>query len=128
MTAQGTREDSSGRQIPLGARIFAVAYTLDGLTSDGPDRAGMSFEAAREQIRSAAGSRLDPELVELFLQIPLEEWKAIRREVDENLRSGNGGRQCALAEAVRKRSAHPAPATQRKTPYAGRGLRASLIS
>jgi len=97
-----------GRQIPLGARIFAVAYTLDGLTSDGPDRAGMSFEAAREQIRSAAGARLDPELVELFLQIPPEEWKAIRREVDENLRSGNGGRQCALAEAVRRRSAYPA--------------------
>ena len=98
----------SGRQIPLGARIFAVAYTLDGQTSDRPDGAGIPFEAAREQIRSAAGTTLDPELVELFLQIPLEEWKLMRQEVDENLRSGNGGRQCALAQAGRKRGANPA--------------------
>ena len=104
----------SGRQIPLGARIFAVAYTLDGQTSDRPERAGMSFEAAREQIRLAAGAALDPELVEVFLQIPLEEWRFMRQEVDENLRSGNGGRQCALAEAGRKRGATPAPQPDEK--------------
>ena len=98
-----------GRQIPLGARIFAVAYTLDGYTSDRPGTAGISFEVAREKIRSAAGAELDPELVELFLQIPLEEWEAMRQEVDENLRSGNGGRHCALAQAGRKRAASPAP-------------------
>jgi len=97
----------SGRQIPLGARIFAVAYTLDGHTSDRPGTAALSFEGAREKIRSAAGAALDPELVDLFLQIPLEEWEAMRQEVDENLRSGNGGRQCVLAPASRKRSTIP---------------------
>jgi len=97
----------SGRQIPLGARIFAVAYALDGHTSDRPGTAALSFEGAREKIRSAAGAALDPELVDLFLQIPLEEWEAMRQEVDENLRSGNGGRQCALAPASRKRSTIP---------------------
>jgi response regulator RpfG family c-di-GMP phosphodiesterase len=100
---------SKGREIPLGARIFAVAYTLDGLTSDRPGREGMSFEAATEQVRAAASNRLDPELVELFLQVSLDEWTSMKREVDESLRSGNGGRQCALAEAVRRRGAAPVP-------------------
>ncbi len=103
-----------GRQIPLGARIFAVAYTLDALTSDRPGTAGMSVNEARETIRSAAGAALDPELVELFLQVPPEEWELLRQEVDENLRSGNGGRHCALAQPGRKRGSMPVPQLNEK--------------
>lgn len=98
-----------GRHIPLGARIFAIAYTLDSLTSDRPDKAGESFESAREQIQAGAGTRLDPELVALFMEIPLEELMSLQREVDGNLRSGNGGRQCALAGAARRGGVLPTP-------------------
>src|SRR5256886_10515546 len=39
-----------GEEIPLGARIFAVADTLDAITSDRPYRAAQSIWAAREEI------------------------------------------------------------------------------
>ena len=40
-----------GEQIPLGARIFAVADTLDAITSDRPYRAAQTIQAAREAAR-----------------------------------------------------------------------------
>jgi ribonuclease P protein subunit RPR2 len=43
-----------GEDIPLGARVFAVADTLDAITSDRPHRRGQSIEAAREAIRAAS--------------------------------------------------------------------------
>jgi len=70
----------SGTDIPLGARIFAVADALDAITSDRPYRRGRSFEAAKEEIARHAGTQFDPEVVEIFLSIPDEEWKKIRGE------------------------------------------------
>lgn len=59
-----------GDQIPLGARIFAVADTLDAMTSDRPYRKAVSFSAAREEIQRESGHQFDPEVVEAFLAIP----------------------------------------------------------
>jgi putative nucleotidyltransferase with HDIG domain len=86
-----------GNQIPLCARIFAVAYTFDRLTSDRPYRAARSFEEAREEVEHAAGTQLDPCPVRAFLEIPLEEWHALRRTVDESVSSGTGARKHALS-------------------------------
>lgn len=65
-----------GEEILLGARIFAVADTLDAMTSDRPYRPASSFQAARETIRHLTG-QLDPEVVSVFLSIPEETWPTI---------------------------------------------------
>ncbi|MCS7066746.1 MAG: response regulator, partial [Fimbriimonadales bacterium] len=68
----------SGEEIPLGARIFAIADTLDAMTSDRPYRKALSFAQAREEIERCAGSQFDPELVRVFLELPEEELRTIR--------------------------------------------------
>jgi putative two-component system response regulator len=71
-----------GTQIPVGARIFAVADTLDAMTSDRPYRAALPFRIAREEIRRCSGSQFDPEVVQAFLGVPEEVWSRIRAESD----------------------------------------------
>jgi putative nucleotidyltransferase with HDIG domain len=58
-----------GDAIPLAARIFAVADTLDALTTDRPYRPARSVLAAREIIDDAAGSQFDPEVAAAFARI-----------------------------------------------------------
>ncbi len=58
-----------GTQIPLSARIFAVADVWDALRSDRPYRQGWSTEGARNYIRTAAGTQFDPQVVEVFLRM-----------------------------------------------------------
>jgi putative nucleotidyltransferase with HDIG domain len=70
-----------GSQIPIGARIFALADALDAITSDRPYRKGRSFEAARAEILRCAGSQFDPEAVDAFLKIPIELWQELRAEI-----------------------------------------------
>jgi HD-GYP domain-containing protein (c-di-GMP phosphodiesterase class II) len=69
-------------EIPLGARIFAVADTLDAMTSDRPYRAALPFRMAREEIRRCSGSQFDPDVVQAFRRIPEEVWSRIRAESD----------------------------------------------
>jgi PAS domain S-box-containing protein len=57
----------AGEQIPLAARIFAVADVWDALTSDRPYRPAWSKAQALEYIRSQAGKQFDPAVVEVFL-------------------------------------------------------------
>ncbi len=70
-----------GEEIPLGARIFAIADTLDAITSDRPYRKGRSFTEAREEIVRCAGSQFDPAIVEVFMHIPAERWSDLRSEI-----------------------------------------------
>ena len=70
-----------GEQIPLGARIFAIADTMDAMTSDRPYRKGTSFAIAREEITRCAGTQFDPGIVEVFLQIPIESWTQLKEEI-----------------------------------------------
>ncbi|WP_110513623.1 HD domain-containing phosphohydrolase [Herpetosiphon llansteffanensis] len=57
-----------GTEIPLAARIFALADVWDALRSDRPYRLGWPVERIREHIANLAGSHFDPALVPLFLQ------------------------------------------------------------
>jgi response regulator RpfG family c-di-GMP phosphodiesterase len=66
-----------GDEIPLSARIFAVADTLDAITSDRPYRLASSFAAARETIRHCSDSQFDPAVVRVFLGIPEETWTTL---------------------------------------------------
>ena len=70
-----------GREIPIGARIFAVADTLDAITSDRPYRKSRTFDAAREEILRCSGEQFDPAVVEVFLKIPNELWQELRDEI-----------------------------------------------
>lgn len=70
----------TGEQIPLGARIFALADTLDAITSDRPYREAQSFAKAREEISRGRGSQFDPRVVDAFLEMPEREWAALRAE------------------------------------------------
>jgi putative nucleotidyltransferase with HDIG domain len=71
----------AGNEIPVGSRIFAVADTLDAITSDRPYRKARSFDAAREEILSYSGTQFDPGVVEVFLKIPNELWHELRSEI-----------------------------------------------
>jgi putative nucleotidyltransferase with HDIG domain len=70
-----------GVQIPLGARLFTVADTLDAMTSDRSYRKGPGFEAARKEIHQYSGRQFDPHIVELFLRIPSATWMEVREQV-----------------------------------------------
>jgi putative nucleotidyltransferase with HDIG domain len=71
-------------EIPVGARIFALADTMDAITSDRPYRQGRSFEAAREEIARCAGTQFDPEIVEVYMRIPNEFWADLRKEITQH--------------------------------------------
>jgi len=78
----GYPQGLAGKEIPLGARIFAVADTFDAMTSDRPYRAAMTYEAARQEILRCAGTQFDRDVVEAFLGIQPEAWTRIRAESD----------------------------------------------
>lgn len=69
----------SGEEIPLGARIFALADTLDAITSDRPYRMGKDFEEAMKEIEKGRESQFDPYLTDVFLSIPREKWQDIKQ-------------------------------------------------
>ncbi len=69
-----------GEAIPFEARIFAVADTLDAVTSHRPYRAPRSFQAARLELEANAGRQFDPKVVEVFHDMDLAVWEKIRFE------------------------------------------------
>ncbi|MBI1941001.1 MAG: response regulator [Acidobacteria bacterium] len=70
-----------GNEIPLGARIFSVADTLDAMTSDRPYRRALPFSTARDEIVRESGRQFDPEVVRAFLSVPEQVWENIRLQV-----------------------------------------------
>ena len=58
----------TGKQIPLGARILAVADAYDAMTSGRPYREAISVDGVCGEIRRGIGTQFDPEIAEDFLQ------------------------------------------------------------
>jgi HD-GYP domain-containing protein (c-di-GMP phosphodiesterase class II) len=58
-----------GEQIPLTARIFAVADVWDAITSDRPYRKGWSEEDALKYIEEQSGKYFDPKVVQEFFRL-----------------------------------------------------------
>jgi ribonuclease P protein subunit RPR2 len=67
--------------IPLAARVFAVADTLDALTTDRPYRPASELCRAREVIGSLSGTQFDPAVVEAFAGVPDAALDTIRDDV-----------------------------------------------
>jgi response regulator RpfG family c-di-GMP phosphodiesterase len=76
----GYPQGLAGEEIPLGARIFAVADTLDAMMSDRPYRRGRPYSVARDEITRESGKQFDPQVVQAFLAIPEETWVKIHSE------------------------------------------------
>lgn len=72
----------SGAEIPLGARIFALADTLDAMTSNRPYRLAHSVAEAQTEIAKWAGRQFDPEIVRVFLAIPASEWDELHTQIE----------------------------------------------
>ena len=68
-----------GEQIPLGARIFSIADSMDAMISDRPYRKALPMSHAREEIKRCAGTHFDPAVVEAFLRVPARFLDEIRR-------------------------------------------------
>lgn len=77
---KGYPQGLSGADIPLGARIFAVADALDAMTSDRPYRRALSYPVARDEIIRESGHQFDPAVVDAFLSLPEQLWQAIRNQ------------------------------------------------
>lgn len=58
-----------GSEIPLGARIVAIADAYEAMVSDRPYRRAMSHDAAVAELRAHAAVQFDPELVDLFCRL-----------------------------------------------------------
>ena len=80
----GYPQGLKGEEIPLGARIFAVADTLDAMTSDRPYRRALPWAVALEEIRRESGQQFDPRVVKAFFAIPGEVWEDMRLKVVPN--------------------------------------------
>ncbi|MEW6067885.1 MAG: HD-GYP domain-containing protein [Nitrospirota bacterium] len=66
---KGYPDNLKGEEIPIIARIIAVADTFDAMTSDRPYRKALSFEVAFEELRRHAGTQFDKNIVEAFISV-----------------------------------------------------------
>ncbi|MCP4115625.1 MAG: response regulator [Desulfobacteraceae bacterium] len=80
MDGKGYPRGLKGSQIPLWARMAAVADTYDALTSSRPYRKGMAREKALQIIEEAKGSQLCPDCVALFFQWYGEEGQSFQAD------------------------------------------------
>ncbi len=58
-----------GKNIPIGARIAAVADTLSASMQGRHHREGKTFEASIEEVKRSSGSHFDPVIVDALLEI-----------------------------------------------------------
>ena len=77
---RGYPDRLAGPDIPLGARVFAVADALDAMTSDRPYRPALRWELAREEIVAQIGKQFDPDVVEAFRELEAA-LREVRREL-----------------------------------------------
>ena len=77
----GYPDGLAGEEIPLAARVFAVADTLDALTTHRPYRPPSPWTEARAIIAEAAGTQFDPAVVEAFAAVPDERFDELRTAI-----------------------------------------------
>jgi putative nucleotidyltransferase with HDIG domain len=77
----GYPDGLAGEDIPVAARVFAVADVLDALTTDRPYRTAFSMRQARAMIVEEAGSHFDPDVIDAFREIDDQTFAQIGMEV-----------------------------------------------
>ncbi|MGH3103183.1 MAG: HD domain-containing phosphohydrolase [Gaiellaceae bacterium] len=76
---RGYPDEIGGEEIPLGARIFALADSLDAMTSNRPYRRARAWSAAHAEIGAESGKQFDPDVVDAFHSSE-RKLRAVRRE------------------------------------------------
>ncbi|HEX9896355.1 MAG TPA: HD domain-containing phosphohydrolase [Dehalococcoidales bacterium] len=76
----GFEQTVRGEELPLGARIVAVADSFDAMTSDRPYRSALSTEKAIIEIARNSGTQFDPQVVAAFLKIPVNKIMPVLEE------------------------------------------------
>ncbi|MFQ5514945.1 MAG: HD-GYP domain-containing protein [Myxococcota bacterium] len=72
-----------GLAIPLHARIFAIVDSYDAIRTERPYKAAQPHEQAVARLRSAAGQRLDPELVGTFVGVAGDVWDGLAGRTEQ---------------------------------------------
>jgi len=78
-----------GDKTPLGARLFALADTLDAMTSDRCYRAALSLQQVHAEVARCSGQQFDPELAHVFQSVPDQRWFELRNDADAQAASFN---------------------------------------
>jgi HD-GYP domain-containing protein (c-di-GMP phosphodiesterase class II) len=65
---QGINQMNEGVEIPIGARIVAVADTYDAMTTDRPYRKALPKETAFQEISKCSGTQFDPDITLVFIK------------------------------------------------------------
>jgi len=76
---KGYPDGLSGESIPLGARIIAVADSIDAMISDRPYRKGMDINICKNQIEKNCGIMYDPKIVSCVL----ENWEMVLKSRED---------------------------------------------
>ena len=77
----GYPDKLAGEEIPISARIFAVADTLDALTTNRPYRRASTIAQARVIILQAVGTHFDPSVIEAFKELTDDAIERIRLRI-----------------------------------------------
>jgi HD-GYP domain-containing protein (c-di-GMP phosphodiesterase class II) len=75
---KGYPDGLGGKEIPIAARIFAIADALDAITTQRPYRPAAPLAEARASIARGAGAQFDPRVVEVLAELPDESIEQIR--------------------------------------------------
>jgi putative nucleotidyltransferase with HDIG domain len=65
----GYPSGKAGEEIPVEARVLAVADAFDAMTSDRPYRRALSRDEALAEVERCAGTQFDPEIARVFLEV-----------------------------------------------------------
>lgn len=106
---QGYPDGLAGEDIPLTARIVAVADAFDAMTSDRPYRAGMPAERAFAELQAAAGTHFDPTCVAAFLRARSKVERILENESLEKQFHQVGSKTLSRRELERERAVTETP-------------------
>jgi putative nucleotidyltransferase with HDIG domain len=66
---RGYPSGKAGEEIPIEARVLAVADAFDAMTSDRPYRRALSRTEALAEVERCAGTQFDPRIAQVFLEL-----------------------------------------------------------
>ena len=84
---RGYPDGICGEDIPFGSRLFAVADTLDAMTSNRCYRSSLTLAAARQEITRCSGTQFDPQIGRAFSTVPEQVWREIRQQAENDARA-----------------------------------------